>query len=101
MRSRLPRAFELGVDVLKSPYLAEGFDRIASNIPQPVYIAGGPAIDSDYEMLEMVHDACDVGALGVMFGRNIWQRDNPVAVIETLSALVHDDKSVDKAEPIL
>jgi class I fructose-bisphosphate aldolase len=62
-----------------------------------MYIAGGPAVDTDREVLEMVRGACDAGALGVMFGRNIWQRDDPAAVIDALSSIVHDDATVEEA----
>jgi class I fructose-bisphosphate aldolase len=91
-------AFELGADILKSPHPAEGFDRIAANAPQPLYIAGGPAADRDREVLDMVQGACEAGALGVMFGRNVWQRDDPAAMIDALSAIVHDDAAADEAE---
>lgn len=90
-------AFELGANILKSPYPSNGFDRIVQNAPQPMYIAGGPPVETDREVLKMVRGACDAGALGVMFGRNIWQRDDPGAVIDALSAVVHDDTSVDEA----
>ncbi len=94
-------AFELGADILKSPYPPTGFDRIVDNAPQPVYIAGGPAAGTDREVLEMVRGACDAGALGVMFGRNIWQRDDPASIIEALSMIVHEDVSVDEATTTL
>lgn len=90
-------AFELGADILKSPYPAEGFERIVDNAPQPMYIAGGPTVETDREVLEMVRNATDAGALGVMFGRNIWQRDDPAAVVEALTSIVHDDASVEEA----
>lgn len=91
-------AFELGADVLKSPYPPERFEDIVDHAPQPVYIAGGPAADSDRAVLEMVHDACGAGALGVMFGRNIWQRDDPAAIVDALSAIVHEDATIDEAQ---
>jgi class I fructose-bisphosphate aldolase len=94
-------AFELGADILKSPYPQSGFDRIVNNAPQPVYIAGGPAAETDREVLEMVRGACDAGALGVMFGRNIWQRDDPAAIIDALSAIIHKDASVSQASTAL
>lgn len=94
-------AFELGADILKSPYPEEGFDRIADNAPQPVYIAGGPAAETDREVLEMVRKATDGGALGVMFGRNIWQRDDPAAIVDALSSIVHEGASIDEAATYL
>lgn len=94
-------AFELGADILKSPYTEKGFDRIVDNAPQPVYIAGGPRVETDREVLEMVWDAVDTGASGVMFGRNIWQRDGPTAIIDALSSIVHESASVDEAATYL
>lgn len=91
-------AFELGADILKSPYPAEGFDRIVDNAPLPTYIAGGPTVETDREVLEMVYGAVDAGSLGVMFGRNVWQRDDPAAIIDALTAIVHEGASVDEAE---
>ena len=92
-------AFELGADVLKSPYPgdAAAFEPIVANAPQPVYIAGGPATESDTEVLEMVRGAMDVGAMGVMFGRNVWQREDPGRIVEALRAIVHEDATVDEA----
>lgn len=94
-------AFELGADILKSPYPAEGFDEIVDNAPLPVYIAGGPSLETDREVLEMVHGACDAGSPGVMFGRNVWQRDDPGAIIDALSTIVHDDASIEEAAELL
>jgi class I fructose-bisphosphate aldolase len=86
--------FELGAHILKSPYPGDGFEFIVENAPVPVYIAGGPASETDQAVLEMVHGACDAGANGVMFGRNIWQRENPASMIEAISAVVHEDATV-------
>lgn len=93
-------AFELGADVLKSPYPGsrEDFAPIVENAPVPIYIAGGPATGSDLEVLEMVHGAVEVGANGVMFGRNIWQREDPAKIIGALKAIIHDGASVTEAE---
>lgn len=90
-------AFELGAHILKSPYSPESFDDVSRNAPVPVYIAGGPAVDTDREVLEMVRNARSSGARGVMFGRNVWQRDDPAAIINALKAIVHDDASVEEA----
>jgi DhnA family fructose-bisphosphate aldolase class Ia len=96
-------AFELGADILKSPYPGnrESFAPIADNAPQPLYIAGGPAAESDTEVLEMVRGAMDEGALGIMFGRNIWQHEDPGRIIDALSTIVHEDASVETATELL
>lgn len=92
-------AFELGANILKSPYpgTPETFASIAENAPQPVYIAGGPASETDREVLEMVAGAVNKGAHGIMFGRKIWQREDPAPIIAALKDIVHDGASVDEA----
>jgi class I fructose-bisphosphate aldolase len=95
-------AFELGADALKSPYPGRAaFAPIVDHAPVPVYIAGGPAVDTDREVLEMVAGARDAGARGVMFGRNVWQREDPTAVIDALRALVHEGSTVERAAGLL
>lgn len=90
-------AFELGADILKSPYPGDpaSFEPIVSNAPLPVYIAGGPAVDTDREALGMVKGAMDIGARGVMIGRNIWQRDDPASMIRAIGEIVHEGAAVD------
>lgn len=90
-------AFELGADIIKSPYTPDTFEDIARNAPVPVYIAGGPAVETDREVLEMVQGARDAGGRGVMFGRNVWQRHDPAAIVNALKLIVHDSASVDDA----
>jgi putative autoinducer-2 (AI-2) aldolase len=40
------------------------------------------------------------GAIGVNLGRNIWQNENPVAMIKALRAVIHEKASVKKANEI-
>jgi len=91
--------FEMGADVLKSPYpgTPEAFAPIVENAPVPVLIAGGPATGSDAAALEMVRGAVDAGARGVMIGRNVWQRPDPASMVRAMRAIVHDDASVERA----
>ncbi|EMA08230.1 class I fructose-bisphosphate aldolase [Haloferax denitrificans] len=93
--------FELGADILKTPYPPTGFERIVDNAPVPTYIAGGPTVETDREVLEMVHGAVEAGSQGVMFGRNVWQRDDPAAIIDALSAIVHEGATIEEAETLL
>jgi len=85
--------FEIGADVLKSPYPGdpEAFAPIVEHAPVPVLIAGGPATDSDEAALEMVAEAMDAGARGVMIGRNVWQREDVPAMIRAVRAIVHEN----------
>lgn len=93
-------AFELGADIIKSPYPGTDaeFTPIGEDLPLPVYIAGGPAVESDRDVLGMVAGAVDDGARGVMFGRNIWQRPDPAAMIDAIDAVITGAKTVEEAD---
>jgi class I fructose-bisphosphate aldolase len=63
----------------------------------PILVRGGPKMDSDREMLQMVNDAIDCGAKGIVFGRNVWQHKNPAKILHALAAIVHEGQAVTKA----
>lgn len=67
----------------------------------PVVIAGGPKINTDYDILEMCDSAMKAGAKGVTFGRNIFQHDNPVSIIRALHRVIIDGVSHDEAFEVL
>jgi DhnA family fructose-bisphosphate aldolase class Ia len=54
-------------------------------------------MDSDKEMLQMVKDAIDGGAKGIVFGRNVWQHKEPAKILRALAAIVHEGQGVAKA----
>ena len=45
------------------------------------------------DVFNMTHSAIQQGAVGVDMGRNIWQNDNPVAVLRAIRAIVHENES--------
>jgi DhnA family fructose-bisphosphate aldolase class Ia len=91
--------FETGADVLKTFYPDDPgvFDRIVEHSPVPVYVAGGEAGDNDVETLRTVKSVIDAGAAGIMFGRTIWQHDEPAAMIGAIRKIVQEDESVSVA----
>ena len=91
---------ELGADWVKVPY-AEGFGRVASTCYVPAVILGGAKKGSEQMMLEKIRDALDVGARGVAIGRNIFQAENPQTMASAVSALIHDNVSIQEAMEIL
>jgi class I fructose-bisphosphate aldolase len=94
--------WELGADVLKSPYPGrEAFETIVDHAPVPTYIAGGPTAETDREVLEMVAGARDAGGRGVMFGRNIFRREDPGGMVGAMRAIVHDGATVEEAMTVL
>ena len=87
---------ELGAHFVKTYFCAEGFEKVTAACPVPIVIAGGKKIPEG-EALAMAGKAIDQGALGVDMGRNIFQADDPVAMIRAVRAIVHDGESPDKA----
>ena len=81
---------ELGAKVVKTYYCKE-FDKITSGCPVPVVIAGGPACDTELEVMEFVYDGMQKGAIGVNLGRNVWKHEYPVPMIRALRAIIHED----------
>ena len=80
---------ELGAQVVKTYYCAEGFSRVTAGCPVPVVMAGGKKLP-ELDALEMAYRAIDEGASGVDMGRNIFQSDAPVAMIQAVQKVVHD-----------
>ena len=92
-------AAELGARIVKT-YYCEGFEKVVQGCPVPVVIAGGPKVDTEYEVFEFVYDGLQRGAIGVNLGRNIWQNDYPVAMIRALRAIIHDNATPKEAQEI-
>ncbi len=93
-------AAELGASMVKT-YYCENFRKVVEGCPVPIVIAGGPKLESDRDVLQLVYNAIDEGAVGVDMGRNIWQHDYPIAMIKAIRAIVHDGASVDEAYELL
>jgi class I fructose-bisphosphate aldolase len=99
MASACRLGFEHGADVLKTYATgsAESFRQVTANSPVPVLIAGGPKLDSNRDVFQLVRDTLDAGANGVVFGRNIWQSPDPAKMVKALRHLIHDDGTVEGA----
>ena len=90
---------ELGAQIVKCYYVDEGFASVVSTCPVPLVVAGGKKLP-ERQALEMTHRCVAEGALGVDMGRNIFQSEHPAAMIQAVSAIVHDGASVDDAHEI-
>ena len=99
MASAARLGFEHGADLIKTYYTGtpESFALVVENCPVPVLVAGGPRMDTVEETLQVVAQAMEAGAAGVVFGRNIWQNPNPVGMIRALKAIIHGGASVAQA----
>ncbi|MDR2831089.1 MAG: 2-amino-3,7-dideoxy-D-threo-hept-6-ulosonate synthase [Methanobrevibacter sp.] len=95
--------FELGVDIIKTNYTGDpgSFEEVIEGSIVPVVIAGGPKINTDKELLEMVKDSIEVGGAGVAFGRNLFQAKNPEKITKAISGVVHNSLDVEEALKLL
>jgi putative autoinducer-2 (AI-2) aldolase len=80
---------ELGATYVKTYYVEDGFDTVAASCPVPIVIAGGKQIP-EADALRMAHNAVQQGAAGVDMGRNIFQAENPIAMIQAVRKVVHE-----------
>lgn len=80
---------ELGAQFVKTYYVAEGFETVTASCPVPIVMAGGKKVP-EIEALTMAYRAVQEGAAGVDMGRNIFQSDAPVAMIQAVNKVVHD-----------
>lgn len=95
-------AAEMGADIIKTYYCAEGFERVVEAAAgTPIVIAGGPQMESDLLVLKTAEAAIAAGALGVDMGRNVWQNADPVAMARALRAVVHEGASAEDAAAML
>jgi putative autoinducer-2 (AI-2) aldolase len=88
-------AAELGAHFVKT-YYCDGFEKIVRTCPVPLVMAGGKKLP-EQEALELTYNAVKRGAAGVDMGRNIFQAEDPVAMIQAVRAVVHDNEPPKKA----
>lgn len=87
---------ELGAHYVKSYYIEEGFETVTASCPVPIVMAGGKKIP-EKDALTMAYNAVQQGASGVDMGRNIFQSESPVAMIQAVKAIVHENETPEKA----
>src|SRR5215831_8902559 len=79
---------ELGAQFVKTYYVAEGFETVTASCPVHIVMAGGKKLP-EIDALTMAYRAVSEGAAGVDMGRNIFQSDAPVPMIQAVAAVVH------------
>ena len=81
-------AAENGANIVKT-YYCDGFSKVVNACPVPIVIAGGKKLP-ELEALELCYVAINEGAAGVDMGRNVFQSEAPAAMIQAVSAVVHE-----------
>ena len=87
---------ELGAHIIKTYYIEKDFETVCASCPVPIVMAGGKKIP-ELDAMTMAYNAVQQGASGVDMGRNIFQSEAPIAMIQAVRAVVHDNEKPDKA----
>lgn len=91
-------ASEMGADIIKADPTEnpEDFHRVVEAARVPVLVRGGGKEDLKTVLLKSAALMAQ-GARGMVYGRNIYQHDNPRAVVAALMAMIHDGASGEAA----
>jgi putative autoinducer-2 (AI-2) aldolase len=81
---------ELGAQYVKTYFVPEELETVTASCPVPIVMAGGKKI-GELEALTMAYNAVQQGAAGVDMGRNIFQSDAPIAMIQAVNKVIHED----------
>jgi DhnA family fructose-bisphosphate aldolase class Ia len=85
-------ASEVGADLLKTVY-APGFRQVVESVPIPVLGLGGAKTGRAIDALEIAASCIKDGAKGVVFGRNVFQADQPEKFLDALISVVKEGVS--------
>ncbi|MBQ4411540.1 MAG: 2-amino-3,7-dideoxy-D-threo-hept-6-ulosonate synthase [Candidatus Methanomethylophilus sp.] len=94
---------EIGADIVKCSYTGDidSFRKVTKGALAPVLIAGGPKMDTDMDVLQMVYDSIQGGGKGVSMGRNVFQNKNVEGITRAISKIVLEDYTVEEAAKFL
>ncbi|MFI3294616.1 MAG: 3-hydroxy-5-phosphonooxypentane-2,4-dione thiolase [Rikenellaceae bacterium] len=81
-------AAENGANIVKT-YYCDGFSKVVNACPVPIVVAGGKKLP-ELDALDLCYKAVSEGAAGVDMGRNVFQSIDPAAMIQAVSAVVHE-----------
>ncbi|NOZ77042.1 MAG: class I fructose-bisphosphate aldolase family protein [Euryarchaeota archaeon] len=90
---------ELGADIIKTNYTGDpdSFREVVRGCPVPVVIAGGPKMETERDVLQMIKDSVDAGGAGTSIGRNVFQARDPTRMVSAMSKIVHGGADVEEA----
>ncbi|MDE0004381.1 MAG: aldolase [Rhodospirillaceae bacterium] len=91
-------AAEMGADVIKADPTEnpEDFHRVIEAARVPVLVRGGGKEDLKNVLIKSATLMAQ-GAQGMVYGRNIYQHDNPKAVVAALMAIIHERANGEEA----
>ncbi len=86
---------EFGAQIIKS-YYCEDFKNVVAACPVPIVVAGGKKLP-EKDALHLTYCAIRDGAAGVDMGRNIFQAEDPLAMVLAINKIVHENLNDDLA----
>lgn len=91
-------ASEMGADIIKADPTEnpEDFHRVIEAARVPVLVRGGGKEDLKNVLMKSAALMAQ-GAQGMVYGRNIYQHENPKAVVAALMAMIHNGASGEEA----
>ncbi len=91
-------ASEMGADIIKADPTAnpQDFHRVIEAARVPVLVRGGGKEDLKTVLTKSAALMAQ-GAQGMVYGRNIYQHDNPKAVVSALKAMIHNKAGGEEA----
>jgi class I fructose-bisphosphate aldolase len=86
---------EIGADIVKCIYPddATKMQQIIEECPAPILVAGGARKTNPHEAYQVAENCIRAGAAGLMYGRNIYQSQNPHKTLDTFLSIVHEGKT--------
>ncbi|TAJ65109.1 aldolase [Variovorax sp.] len=91
-------ALEMGADIVKADPTSDpkDFHRVVQAARCPVLVRGGGREDLQ-QVFARSRVLLDQGAVGMVYGRNVYQHANPFAVVSALMAMIHEGASAEAA----
>jgi DhnA family fructose-bisphosphate aldolase class Ia len=91
-------AREMGADIIKADPTSDPteFHRVVQAARCPVLVRGGGKEDLQ-QVLSRSRVLLDQGAVGMVYGRNVYQHRDPAAVVRALMAMIHQGATAEAA----
>jgi class I fructose-bisphosphate aldolase len=92
-------ALELGADVAKVKYPGsqEAMEWAVDAAGDVKVVMSGGSKTDDYAFLKQVESVIEAGGAGLAVGRNVWQRENPVAILDALEKVIYGEQTAEEA----
>ena len=88
---------EMGASAVKTFYTGRKFHDIVAAVPVPILVLGAAKTERPVQALQMASDAVQGGARGVVFGRNVFQADDPARMLRALALVVREGREASAA----